>query len=142
MRISNESSGSLIGCPVYECSVVKSLNTHKTHAHGRSYTSLQSYGTYLVKLNIGSVSYCRHGWKIFNFPSLPNACLLLPNSAWDFTFQKGKRFCVETKNQLDVTACFIALMIRSTCFGHFYAHHQELETICVSLPPMVCTQHI
>ena len=28
-------------------------------------------------------------------------------------------------------------MIRSTCFGHFYAHH-ELETMCV-LPPMVCS---
>ena len=27
----------------------------------------------------------------------------------------------------------------STCFGHFYAHHQELETICVLLPPMVCS---
>ena len=26
----------------------------------------------------------------------------------------------------------------STCFGHFYAHHQELETICVLLPYMVC----
>ena len=35
------------------------------------------------------------------------------------------------ENQLDVTECFIALTIRSTCFGHFYAHHQELETICV-----------
>ena len=33
---------------------------------------------------------------------------------------------------------FVALMICSTCFGHFYAHHQELETICVLLPPMVC----
>ena len=42
------------------------------------------------------------------------------------------------ENQLDVTECFIALMIRSTCFGHFYAHHQELETVCVLLPPMVC----
>ena len=41
------------------------------------------------------------------------------------------------ENQLDVTECFIALMIRS--FGHFYAHHQELETICVLLPPMVCS---
>ena len=30
--------------------------------------------------------------------------------------------CVEKKNQLDVTECFIALMICSTCFGHFYAH--------------------
>ena len=35
------------------------------------------------------------------------------------------------ENQLDVTEWFITLMIRSTCFGHFYAHHQELETICV-----------
>ena len=39
--------------------------------------------------------------------------------------------CVEKKNQLDVTEWFIALIICSTCFGHFYAHHQELETICV-----------
>ena len=23
--------------------------------------------------------------------------------------------------------------------GHFHAHHQELETICVLLPPMVCS---
>ena len=43
------------------------------------------------------------------------------------------------ENQLDVTERFIALMIRSTCFGHFYAHHQELENICVLLPPMVCS---
>jgi hypothetical protein len=35
------------------------------------------------------------------------------------------------ENQLDVTECFIALMIGSTCFGHFYAHHQVLETMCV-----------
>ena len=46
---------------------------------------------------------------------------------------------VEMKNQLDVTECFIALMICSTCFGHFCAHHQELETICVLLLPMVCS---
>ena len=31
-----------------------------------------------------------------------------------------------------------ALIIRATCFGHLYAHHQELKTICVLLPPMVC----
>ena len=47
--------------------------------------------------------------------------------------------CVEKRNQLDVTECFIALIICSTCFGHFYAHHQELESICVLLPPMVCS---
>ena len=42
------------------------------------------------------------------------------------------------ENQLDATELFIALIICSTYFGHFYAHHQELETICVLLPPMVC----
>ena len=46
--------------------------------------------------------------------------------------------CIRNKNQLDATEWFIALIICSTCFGHFYAHHQELETICVLLPPMVC----
>jgi len=30
------------------------------------------------------------------------------------------------KKQLDVTVCFIAFMISSTCFEYFYAHHQEL----------------
>ena len=46
--------------------------------------------------------------------------------------------CLEKKNQLDATELFIALIICSTCFGHFYAHHQEFETICLLLPPMVC----
>ena len=45
--------------------------------------------------------------------------------------------CVEKKNQLDATEWFIAL-ICSTFFEHFYAHHQELETICVLLPPVSC----
>ena len=40
------------------------------------------------------------------------------------------------ETQIDATEWFIALI---TCFGHFYAHHQELETICVLLPPMVCS---
>ena len=46
--------------------------------------------------------------------------------------------CVEQINQLDATEWFIAFIKCSTCFGHFYAHHQELETICLLLPPMVC----
>ena len=46
--------------------------------------------------------------------------------------------CVEKENQLDATEWFIALIICSTCFEQFYAHHQELENICVLLPPMVC----
>ena len=46
--------------------------------------------------------------------------------------------CVEKKNQIDATEWFIAPIVWSTCFGHFYAHHQELEATCVLLPPMVC----
>ena len=42
------------------------------------------------------------------------------------------------ENQLDAAECFIAIVIFSTCFGHSYAHHQELETILVLLPLMVC----
>ena len=44
----------------------------------------------------------------------------------------------EKKKQLDAIECFIALIICSTCFGHLYAHHQELETILVLLPHVVC----
>jgi hypothetical protein len=46
--------------------------------------------------------------------------------------------CVQKKNQLDASEWFIALIMCSTCFGHFYAHRQELEPICVLLPLMVC----
>ena len=43
------------------------------------------------------------------------------------------KFCnpyVEIKCQLDATEVFIADLIAcSTCFGHHYAHHQELKSI-------------
>ena len=52
---------------------------------------------------------------------------------------KYESVCVEKKNKLDVTEWFFALIICSTCFGHIYAQHQELETTCVLLPPMVCS---
>ena len=42
------------------------------------------------------------------------------------------------ENQLDATEWFIVLITCSACFGHLYAHHQELETILVLLPHMVC----
>jgi hypothetical protein len=32
------------------------------------------------------------------------------------------------ENQLDATESFIELIICLTCFGHLYAHHQELKT--------------
>jgi len=36
---------------------------------------------------------------------------------------------LKNKNQLDATYYFIVLLVGSTCFGHYYAHHQELATI-------------
>ena len=37
---------------------------------------------------------------------------------------------MEIKCQLDATEVFIAdLIVCSTCFGHHYAHHQELKSI-------------
>jgi len=48
------------------------------------------------------------------------------------------KFKRRVENQLDATECFIALIICSTYFGHFYAHHQGLETRLVLLPHMVC----
>ena len=42
------------------------------------------------------------------------------------------------ENQQDATDRFIALIICSTCFGHVYAHHEELETMLVLLPHMMC----
>jgi len=37
----------------------------------------------------------------------------------------------ELKNQLDATYYFSVIIIGSTCFGHYYTHHQELATIIV-----------
>ena len=45
---------------------------------------------------------------------------------------------VEIKCQLDATEVFIAdLVACSTCFGHHYAHHQELKSIIQWLLPVV-----
>ena len=42
------------------------------------------------------------------------------------------------KCQVDATEVFIADLIAcSTCFGHHYAHHQELKSIIQSLLPVV-----
>ena len=51
---------------------------------------------------------------------------------------KLHRYKHREENQLDATECFIAIIICSICFAHSYAHHQELETILVLLPHMVC----
>ena len=45
---------------------------------------------------------------------------------------------MEIKCQLDATEVFIADLIAcSTCFRHYYAHHQELESIIQWLMPVV-----
>ena len=45
---------------------------------------------------------------------------------------------MEIKFQLDATELFIADLIAcSTCFGHNYAHHQELKSIIRWLLPVV-----
>jgi len=54
------------------------------------------------------------------------------------TYKQCCYISVGKKSKLDATECFIALIICSTCFGHLYAHHQELETILVLLSCMVC----
>ena len=44
--------------------------------------------------------------------------------------EQGENFYVEIKCQLDATEVFIADPIAClTCFGHHYAHHQELKSI-------------
>ena len=50
---------------------------------------------------------------------------------------KNKEY-LEIKCQLDATEVFIAdLIVCSTCFGHHYAHHQELKSIIRWLLPVV-----
>ena len=45
---------------------------------------------------------------------------------------------MEIKCQLDVTEVFIADLIAcATCFGHQYAHHQELKSIIRCWLPVV-----
>ena len=49
-----------------------------------------------------------------------------------------RRKYVEIKCQLDATEVFIADFIAcSTCFGHHYAHHEELNSIIQWLLPVV-----
>ena len=46
---------------------------------------------------------------------------------------------MEIKCQLDATEVFIADLIAcSTCFGHHYAHHQELKTVVAACGISFC----
>ena len=57
---------------------------------------------------------------------------------FDICSSVHRSISVEKKSQQDATEWFITLIICSTCFEHLHAHHQELETILVLLPHMVC----
>jgi len=48
-----------------------------------------------------------------------------------FESWQGFLLICREKVQLDATQWFIELIICSTCDRHYYAHHQELETIQV-----------
>ena len=51
---------------------------------------------------------------------------------------KHNTIYVEIKCQVDATEVFISDLIAcSTCFGHHYAHHQELKSIIQWLLPVV-----
>ena len=69
--------------------------------------------------------------KLFTSVKLPHVCAYMQKlSGW------------RIKHQLDVTYSFIVLLISSTCFGHYYAHHQELATMMLIttlvVPFLVC----
>ena len=93
---------------------------------------------YFLYLRYTSPLICRFSVVVLHCPS---HCLFLQNCYLDLEVRLSVRhcICVEKKNQLYAIEWFISLITCLTCFGHFYAHQQELETICVSLPPMVCS---
>jgi len=63
-------------------------------------------------------------------------CIWLMHGTWNIKLKYFDVFWTvhhcdnwRIKNQLDATYCFIVLLIGSTCFGHYYAHHQVLVTM-------------
>ena len=75
-------------------------------------------------LRMRCTGFCRKGRNCINLPLMEmwkwTTCKL------DVCLSMHHCICIEKKNQLDVTVCFITLMKRSTCFSHFYAYHQGL----------------
>ena len=77
------------------------------------------------------LEFCAYFMKFRSFAKTVN---------WKFdVFVRASLQMRREEKQLDATGWSIAHTICSPYFGHFYAHHQELATICVLLPPMVCS---
>jgi len=69
---------------------------------------------------------------------LPFIVLIVTKFLFRDSYHKNTRKYVEIKCQLDATEVFIADLIAcSTCFGHHYAHHQELKSFIRWLLPVV-----
>ena len=74
-------------------------------------------------------------WSLENFKSEEQASM----SFWNNVILRQNIICTKIichswriKDQLDVTCYFISLLMCSTCFGHWYIHHQELATILLN----------
>ena len=66
------------------------------------------------------------------------ACVNITMGKFDVILTVHLRQYVEIKCQLDATEVFIADLIAClTCFGHHYAHHQELKSIIQWFLPVV-----
>ena len=78
------------------------------------------------------------GWPPLPPPYTSSTTLKATFFIWSINKVKAYRYYVEIKCQLDATEVFIADLIAcSTCFGHHYAHHQELKSIIQWLLPVV-----
>jgi hypothetical protein len=64
--------------------------------------------------------------------------VLLPHALIIFSTCFGHLYAHHQELETILVLLPHALIIFSTCFGHLCAHHQELETILVLLPHMVC----
>jgi len=74
--------------------------------------------------------------NLFRYPSLN--VYLQPEFAFLSSTNIYCAFVCGKKCQLDVTEVFIADLIAcSTCFGHHYAHYQELKSTIQWLLPVV-----
>ena len=71
-----------------------------------------------------SVKFTNSHW-LFYLPFYKNAVSVIQKPV----AQADLRFIWRIKNQLDATCYFIVLLIGWTCFGHYYAHHQEHATV-------------
>jgi hypothetical protein len=72
-------------------------------------------------------------WRIRGTKVTSRTKPMYPETWWLFV-RTSSIIWGEEKPTRCYTTVFIELVIHSTCFGHYYAHHQELETIQMVSP--------